>query len=72
MKIELTDEEVELARKAIEDLLIDFRDSRLSVIRNNGLVCKEMDGTPSSIIRIGFDDALRIAIKIINDHRAQK
>ena len=57
---------LEIGRKAIEDELIEFRDSRLSVLgRNNGFVCKEKDGTPSSIIRFPPEVGLRIALKAI-------
>lgn len=72
MEIILTDEELEIARKAVEDVLIDFRDSRIALLRNNGLVCKEKDGTPSSVIRLGMESALHIAVKAINEHRKNK
>lgn len=63
---ELTDEHLEIGRKAVEDALIDMRDSRISILgRNNGLVCKEKDGTPSHIIRMGFEQAMAIAVKAI-------
>ncbi len=53
---------LEIGRKAVEDVLVDFRDNRISVIRGNGLVIREPDGTPSSVIRLGLEDALRIAL----------
>lgn len=59
---------LEVARKAIEDLLIEMRDDRVSMLRNNGLVCKEKDGSPSSIIRMGPEDAVRIGLKAIAEH----
>ncbi len=62
---ELTDADLEVGRKAVEDVLIEWRDSRLSVLRNNGLVVKEADGKDSSIIRMGTEDAVRIAAKAI-------
>lgn len=69
--IQLTDSEHEIARKAVEDVLIEFRDNRLSLpLRRNGLVVAEKDGTPSSVIRLGMEEALRIAIKAINERRA--
>ncbi len=68
----ITEEEAEFARQKIEDLLISLRDNRISLpLRNNGLVCKEKDGNPSSMIRIGFEQALLIAIEHINDKRRE-
>jgi hypothetical protein len=67
---ELTDEDYETGRRAVEDHLIYLRDSRISVLgRNNGLVCKEQDGEPSSIIRMGFEQAMRIAVEAIIQNR---
>lgn len=64
------DEELlEVARKAIEAALIDWRDNRLSVLgRGNGLVIREPDGRDSYIIRMGPEDAVRIGLKAIADH----
>lgn len=70
MLSELTAEDLEVARLAIEDTLVDFRDSRIFVSRNNGLVIKERDGKDSSIIRLGSEDALRIGIKAIIKRRS--
>ncbi len=56
---------LEIGRKAIEESLVDFRDSRLSVMRNNGLVIRERDGTPSSVVRMGPELALRIGLRAI-------
>lgn len=65
-KILLTADMLEVGRKAIEDVLIEWRDSRLSELgRNNGLVVKEKDGKDSSIIRFGPEMALSIGIKAI-------
>lgn len=63
------DELLEVGRRAIKDALIDFRDSRLSSLRNNGFVCKEKDGSPSSIIRFGPEHGLNIALKAIVAHK---
>lgn len=58
---------IEIGRQAIEDALIEMRDSRMSVLnRGNGLVVYEKDGTESSIIRFGPEMALRIGLKAIN------
>lgn len=70
MKIELTQEEYELARFTVESELIELRDARILTLRNNGLCIKEKDGTPSSIIRMGFETAMLIAIEAINAKRA--
>ena len=60
---------LEVARKAIEKELIQWRDSRLSeFMRGNGLVIKEKDGTDSSIIRFGPETAMRIGLKAIDEH----
>lgn len=56
------DELLEVGRRAVEDALIDMRDSRMSMMRNNGLVVKERDGSPSSIIRLGTEQAISIAL----------
>jgi len=60
----LTDDLLEIGRKAIEDALVEWRDERLSQpMRGNGLVIRERDGRESSMIRFGPEDALRIGIK---------
>ena len=59
----------EVPRKAIEDALIEWRDSRLSLLgRNNGLVVKEADGTESSVIRLGPEDAVVIGLRSLAAH----
>ncbi len=59
-------EALEVGRKAVEDTLIEWRDSRLSEpLRGNGLVVREKGGTDSSIIRFGPETALRIGNKAI-------
>jgi hypothetical protein len=59
---------IEIGRKAIEDVLVEFRDRRISVVRGNGLIIKEKDGTDSHMIRMGPEDALRIGLKAIAQH----
>lgn len=56
---------LEVARKAIEDELIELRDERIAVLRNNGLVVKEYDGSSSNVIRMGPEDAVRAGLKAI-------
>ena len=50
-------------------------DSRISQpMRGNGLVAREVDGTPSHVIRMGIDDVLRIALESVvkdQDKRAR-
>lgn len=68
-KIAEDDRLLEVGRKAIEDELVMWRDSRLSTLnRGNGLVIREPDGTASSIIRFGPQTALRIGMKAIAEH----
>ena len=62
---------LEVARKAIEDVLVDFRDSRISQIRGNGLVIREFNGDESHIIRMGPEDAMRIGLRAIAAHIGQ-
>jgi hypothetical protein len=61
----LTDESsLEVARSAIENTLIDFRDRRISIMgRGNGLVVREKDGTESSLMRLTVASALKIGLK---------
>lgn len=65
----LSPELLEVGRLAIEDALIEFRDSRISALgRANGLVVREMDGSPSSIIRFGPEDGLMIGLEAMFNH----
>ncbi len=59
---------LEIARIAVEDELVERRDSRISVMRNNGLTIREYDGEPSSIIRLRIDEAIKIGLKAISQH----
>ena len=62
---------LEIGRRAVEDALIDMRDSRMGMIgRGNGLVIREKDGSESSIIRIGTEQALAIGLKAMADSLA--
>ena len=56
---------LEVGRKAIEDFLVDLRDSHIAVLCNNGLVIKERNSKDSNIIRMGPEDALKIGLKAI-------
>ena len=63
---------LEIGRKAVEDVAIEWRDSRLSEIRGNGIVVREANGEPSSTIRFGPETAIRIALKAIAEHLAKE
>lgn len=54
----------------IENMLIDMRDSRMSVMNANGLTVREADGSPSDTIRIGTRWAVQIAVRAIADELA--
>lgn len=55
---------IEIGRRAIEDELVSFRDSRIAMLgRGNGLVIREKDGQESAVIRLGLEDCLRIGLK---------
>jgi hypothetical protein len=58
---------MEVGRRAVEDELVDFRDSGIFILRNNGLVIKGKDGSNSHIIRLSAVDAVRIALRAIAD-----
>lgn len=66
----LTDKDYEIARKAVEDIMVEFRDSRIGQLRNNGMVIKESDGRDSHIIRLGVEDVIRIGLAAIVKARA--
>lgn len=56
------------AHKAIEDVLVEWRDERISTpFRGNGLVIRERDGKESSTIRMGPEEAMSIGLKAIAD-----
>lgn len=58
-----------VARRAVEDHLVEWRDERLSMpLRNNGLVIKEKDGTGSDVIRFGPETAVRIGLLALAEH----
>jgi hypothetical protein len=54
---------LEAARIAVEDTLVELRDSRISILTGgNGFVIREPDGRESSIMRLSTRDGLRIGI----------
>jgi hypothetical protein len=61
---EIAEAALTAAHLAVEDVLVDFRDERISVLGPaNGFVIRERDGRPSGVMRLGTRDGLRIAIK---------
>jgi hypothetical protein len=59
----------EVARSAVEDLLVEMRDSRISMpTRGNGFVIREEDGKSSDIIRFGPEIGISHALKALADH----
>ena len=67
------DECLEIGRQAIENMLVEWRDNRLSeLLRGNGLVIREADGKESSIIRFGPETALRVGLNAIAEHLGGK
>ena len=61
---DLNEDALTAAHVAVEKVLIEFRDERISVInRANGFVVREKDGAPSDIMRIGTRDGLAIGIR---------
>lgn len=71
--VELSDELLEIGRKAIEDTLVEWRDNRLSELnRGNGLVIREKGGEDSSIIRFGPETALRIGLKAMRQAKPKE
>lgn len=61
----------EVARRAIEDELVLWRDGRMFDIgRNNGFVIKEKDGSNSNIIRFGPEYGVKVALAAIAQHIA--
>lgn len=72
---EIADNEqlLEIGRRAIEEALVDYRDSRISeLMRGNGLVIKEKNGADSSLIRFGPETALRIGLKAIHKELSKR
>lgn len=57
-----------VAHLKIEDVAIAMRDARMSVVRANGIVCREYDSSPSSVIRISTPDAVGLALRAIADY----
>lgn len=60
----LDEEALTAAHLAVENVLVDFRDRRISSFTaRNGLVIREYDGTVSDVIRLGTREGLEIGIR---------
>jgi hypothetical protein len=69
----LDEQALTAAHLAVEDVLIEMRDSRISVMGPaNGFVVNERDGSPSEIMRLGTREGLRIAIEAYLDALAEQ
>ena len=67
---EVTDDDISAAHLALEDQLVEMRDSRMFVWLGgrppgNGLVIREKDGSDSATIRLPTRVAIEAAIKAI-------
>ena len=63
MSTEINQDALEVARKTVEDVLIEMRDSRMFIIGGNGFVVREKDSSESSIMRLSTAMGLQIGIK---------
>jgi hypothetical protein len=65
---ELNPHALSVAHALVEDVLIEFRDSGLSMLTAaNGFVVRSRDRTPSSLIRLGTREGLDIGIRAYQD-----
>lgn len=63
MASDLNEEALTAAHIAIEDMLVELRDRRISMMNRNGFVIHERDGQPSSVIRLGTRAGLEVGIR---------
>ncbi len=64
---------LEVARRAVEDELVELRDARISILnRRNGLVIRERDGSKSSLIRLPIEAAMRIGLRAIAESLSEE
>jgi len=69
IEISKNEELLEVGRIAVERVLIDWRNRRLSeAFRGNGLVIREKDGKESNVIRFGPELAIKIGLEAIHEH----
>jgi hypothetical protein len=62
-EIEIDDEALEVARKTVEDALVERRDSHMFMIGGNGFHIRNYDGSDSSIMRMSTAMGLSLGIK---------
>ncbi len=62
----------EVGRKAVEDVLVKMRDAHMFTIRPSGLVINGADGSPSHVIRLGPEHAIKVALLAIADRIEQQ
>jgi hypothetical protein len=62
-EIEIDDAALEVARKTVEDALIEMRDSHMFMIGGNGFHVRNRDGSESSIMRMSTAMGLEVGIK---------
>lgn len=62
---------LEVARLAVENTLIEFRDSAMFMVGGNGFVVRNKDGSPSEIMRLSTAFGLQIGIKAYLEALAQ-
>ncbi len=63
-----SEELLEIARQAIENELVERRDSCISILRRNGCSIRNKDGSASSIIRMSHEEAMTVGLKAIIQH----
>lgn len=51
----------------IENEFIELRDAHISTSNANGLAVREFDGSPSGVIRIGTEDAIRLTLNVLGE-----
>lgn len=63
---------LERGRRAVENVLIDCRDSRISIVgAANGCVVRERDGSDSHVIRLGIIEVLTIALHAVVEREGE-
>jgi len=62
-EIEINDVALEVARKAVEDALVEMRDAHMFMIGGNGFHIRNRDGSGSSIMRMSTAMGLSVGIK---------
>lgn len=66
----MLEQKITFIHAKIEDLLIEFRDSRVSTLCANGLVIREKNGDTSSIIRLRTGEAIRRILELSDRYEA--